>query len=137
MEQLGSYSDSLVLVFVVRYNCINCLLTQIWLKDAVQCQVCAMTCHKKCVAKCLMGTLCSPRGSHRRASALPEDVGQSRGLELLGPPTQVRRASAQPEIITTAADDGDKTPQVSPWCYCVMYFADKWRPLGQYSSLAD
>lgn len=67
-----------------------------------------------------MGTVCTPHGSHRRASALPEDVGQTRGLELLVPPTQVRRASAQPEIITTAADNGDRTPQVGPWSYIVM-----------------
>ncbi|PNF14527.1 hypothetical protein B7P43_G15458 [Cryptotermes secundus] len=86
---------------------------KIWLKDAVQCRDCAMTCHKKCVTKCQMGTVCTPHGSHRRASALPEDVGQTRGLELLVPPTQVRRASAQPEIITTAADNGDRTPQAS------------------------
>jgi hypothetical protein len=79
-----------------------------------------MTCHKKCVAKCQMGTVCIPHGSQRRASALPEDMGQSRGLELLVPPTQARRASAQPEIITTAADDGDHTPQVSLWSYVVM-----------------
>ncbi|XP_021925331.1 PDZ domain-containing protein 8 isoform X2 [Zootermopsis nevadensis] len=86
---------------------------KIWLKDAVQCRDCAMTCHKKCVAKCQVGTACTPHGSQRRASALPEDVGQSRGLELLVPPAQARRASAQPEIITTAADDGDRTPQAS------------------------
>lgn len=79
-----------------------------------------MTCHKKCVAKCQVGTACTPHGSQRRASALPEDVGQSRGLELLVPPAQARRASAQPEIITTAADDGDRTPQVSPWSYVVI-----------------
>ncbi|XP_069677414.1 PDZ domain-containing protein 8 isoform X2 [Periplaneta americana] len=83
---------------------------KIWLKDAVQCRDCAMTCHKKCVAKCQVDATCSARGAQRRASALPED-GQSRGLELLVPPAQPRRASAQPEIITTAADDGDSTPQ--------------------------
>lgn len=86
----------------------------------MQCRDCAMTCHKKCVAKCQVGTVCTPHGSQRRASALPEDVSQSQGLELLVPPTQARRASAQPEIITTTADDGGHTPQVSPWSYVVM-----------------
>lgn len=86
----------------------------------MQCRDCAMTCHKKCVTKCQMGTVCTPHGSQRRASALPEDVCQPRGLELLVPPTQARRASAQPEIITTAAGDGDCTPQVSPWNYVVL-----------------
>jgi len=67
-----------------------------------------------------MGTVCTKCGSQRRASALPEDVSQPRGLELLVPLTQARRASAQPEIITTAAGDGDCTPQVSPWSYVVL-----------------
>jgi len=67
-----------------------------------------------------MGTVCTKHGSQRRASALPEDVSQPRGLELLVPLTQARRASAQPEIITTAAGDGDYTPQVSPWSYVVL-----------------
>ena len=73
-----------------------------------------MTCHKKCVAKCQLGTVCSPHGAQRRASAISDDGGQSRGLELLVPSAQPRRASAQPEIITTSVDDGDITPQVSP-----------------------
>ncbi|PSN46043.1 hypothetical protein C0J52_07689 [Blattella germanica] len=90
---------------------------KIWLKDAVQCRECAMTCHKKCVAKCQVGTVCSPHGSQRRASALPEDGGQSRGLELLVPSSHQRRASAQPEIITTMADDGDTTPQHATSCW--------------------
>lgn len=68
-----------------------------------------------------MGTVCTMHGSQRRASALPEDVSQPRGLELLVPPAQARRASAQPEIITTAAGDGDCTPQVSPSSYVVLY----------------
>lgn len=68
-----------------------------------------------------MGTVCSTHGSQRRASALPEDVSQPRGLELLVPSAQARRASAQPEIITTAAGDGDCTPQVSPWSHVVLY----------------
>jgi len=87
---------------------------KIWLKDAVQCQDCAMTCHKKCVTKCQVGTVCTKHLSQRRASALPEDVSQPRGLELLVPLTQARRASAQPEIITTAAGDGDRSLQVRP-----------------------
>lgn len=66
-----------------------------------------------------MGTVCTKHGSQRRASALPEDLSQPRGLELLVPLTQARRASAQPEIITTAAGDGDCTPQVSLWSFVV------------------
>jgi hypothetical protein len=88
-----------------------------------------MTCHKKCVTKCQMSTVCMPHGSQRRASALPEDVSQSRGLELLVPPTQARRASAQPEIITTAVTDGDSMPQVSPWTYVVLCHM-VWSGLG-------
>lgn len=76
-----------------------------------------------------MSTVCMPHGSQRRASALPEDVSQSRGLELLVPPTQARRASAQPEIITTAVTDGDSMPQVSPWTYVVLCHM-VWSGLG-------
>nr|CAD7429133.1 unnamed protein product [Timema monikensis] len=83
-----------------RLTLFNC--PQIWLKDAVQCCDCSMTCHKKCVNKCQSTTTC---GFQRRASALPGDVT---GGDTLGvPQTQARRASAQPEIITTTADEGD------------------------------
>ncbi|XP_054272610.1 PDZ domain-containing protein 8 [Macrosteles quadrilineatus] len=54
---------------------------KIWLKDAFQCKGCAMTCHKKCVVKCLAVSSCG------------------------------RRASAQPEIVTTSADDNDTKPE--------------------------
>ncbi|XP_066999590.2 PDZ domain-containing protein 8 isoform X2 [Anabrus simplex] len=83
---------------------------KIWLKDAVQCRDCAMTCHKKCVTKCQGGTVCMPGGIQRRASALSEDVG-SRTSELAVPVTQPRRASAQPEIIMTAAEDDNSVSQ--------------------------
>ncbi|KAK7862818.1 hypothetical protein R5R35_000842 [Gryllus longicercus] len=56
---------------------------KIWLKDAVQCRDCAMTCHKKCVARCQEAAACS-------------------GGE---PSTTIRRLSAQPEIVTTAAEE--------------------------------
>nr|CAD7403184.1 unnamed protein product [Timema cristinae] len=83
-----------------RLTLFNC--PQIWLKDAVQCCDCSMTCHKKCVNKCQSTTTC---GFQRRASALPGDVT---GGDTLGvPQTQARRASAQPEIITTTADEGE------------------------------
>lgn len=53
-------------------------MLQIWLKDAFQCRGCAMTCHKKCVSKCLSLSSCG------------------------------RRASAQPEIVTTVVDEAAK-----------------------------
>lgn len=33
-------------------------LSQIWLKDAVQCIACQMCCHKKCINKCQNSTVC-------------------------------------------------------------------------------
>lgn len=33
---------------------------KIWLKDAVQCRDCSMTCHKKCITKCQNSTVCGP-----------------------------------------------------------------------------
>lgn len=33
---------------------------KIWLKDAVQCHDCSMTCHKKCITKCQNATVCGP-----------------------------------------------------------------------------
>lgn len=33
---------------------------KIWLKDAFQCKVCAMCCHKKCIIKCQNCTICGP-----------------------------------------------------------------------------
>ncbi|XP_050746431.1 PDZ domain-containing protein 8 isoform X2 [Drosophila biarmipes] len=33
---------------------------KIWLKDAMQCQECSMSCHKKCIVKCQMATVCGP-----------------------------------------------------------------------------
>ncbi|XP_063242954.1 PDZ domain-containing protein 8 isoform X2 [Bacillus rossius redtenbacheri] len=78
---------------------------KIWLKDAVQCQNCSMTCHKKCVVKCQSGTVC---GVQRRASTAPTDTTAP---DHLGVPPQSRRGSAQPEIITTAADDDEYVQQ--------------------------
>nr|CAI5826053.1 unnamed protein product [Callosobruchus analis] len=33
---------------------------KIWLKDAVQCRLCGMCCHKKCIVKCQTSTGCNP-----------------------------------------------------------------------------
>lgn len=33
---------------------------KIWLKDAVQCKECGMSCHKKCINKCQNSTICGP-----------------------------------------------------------------------------
>ncbi|ALC49610.1 CG10362 [Drosophila busckii] len=33
---------------------------KIWLKDAMQCKDCAFCCHKKCIAKCQIATVCGP-----------------------------------------------------------------------------
>lgn len=57
---------------------------KIWLKDAFQCRGCAMTCHKKCVSKCLTLSACG------------------------------RRASVQPEIITTVVADDQQPEQPEP-----------------------
>lgn len=63
---------------------------QIWLKDAFQCRGCAMTCHKKCVSKCLTLSACG------------------------------RRASVQPEIITTVVDDQQpEQPEPKPDQVCI------------------
>lgn len=32
---------------------------KIWLKEAAQCQKCNMSCHKKCIKKCQMSTVCT------------------------------------------------------------------------------
>ncbi|KAG5671946.1 hypothetical protein PVAND_002114 [Polypedilum vanderplanki] len=32
---------------------------KIWLKDAVQCRECSMSCHKKCIVRCQLSTVCS------------------------------------------------------------------------------
>ncbi|XP_046670278.1 PDZ domain-containing protein 8-like isoform X2 [Homalodisca vitripennis] len=44
--------------FVKATQCGFCF-KKIWLKDAFQCRGCAMTCHKKCVSKCLAVSSCS------------------------------------------------------------------------------
>ncbi|XP_034235149.1 PDZ domain-containing protein 8 [Thrips palmi] len=33
-------------------------MKKIWLKDAVQCRTCGMSCHKKCINKCMAGSSC-------------------------------------------------------------------------------
>ncbi|CAH1402067.1 unnamed protein product [Nezara viridula] len=52
---------------------------KIWLKDALQCEGCLMSCHKKCAVKAQAGPGCAR--------------------------TNPRRPSVQPEIITTPPDD--------------------------------
>ncbi|KAK9498335.1 hypothetical protein O3M35_002991 [Rhynocoris fuscipes] len=53
---------------------------KIWLKDALQCQGCLMSCHKKCAVKAQAGPGCA---------------------------RSVRRQSVQPEIITTSAEENN------------------------------
>ncbi|XP_046985794.1 PDZ domain-containing protein 8 isoform X1 [Schistocerca americana] len=71
---------------------------KIWLKDAVQCRSCDMTCHKKCVVKCQVSTLCE--GSQKTPTG-------NTSLQRSPSPTP-RRASVLPEIITSVAD-GDNS----------------------------
>ncbi|XP_073969066.1 PDZ domain containing 8 isoform X2 [Rhodnius prolixus] len=55
---------------------------KIWLKDALQCQGCLMSCHKKCAVKAQAGPGCA---------------------------RSIRRQSVQPEIITTSVDENNST----------------------------
>lgn len=87
-------------------------LTQIWLKDAVQCRSCKMTCHKKCVNKCQATAVCTPCEDDSLAM---QGISPAKG----------------PEIVTTEADEtvqatdiaASSTPQVlfqnnlSAWCF--------------------
>lgn len=59
---------------------------KIWLKDAVQCSDCLMSCHKKCMVKSQSSTVCS---------------GTNDGKENDDP------HSSQPEFKVTTADNGD------------------------------
>lgn len=47
-------------------------LPQIWLKDAVQCTACQMSCHKKCVSKCQNSTVCGS-GADSLSSPFPSN----------------------------------------------------------------
>ncbi|XP_059490447.1 PDZ domain-containing protein 8 isoform X2 [Neocloeon triangulifer] len=58
---------------------------KIWLKDAVQCKSCKMTCHKKCVTKCQATAVCVP---------CDDDQSISQGTS----PTKT------PEIVTTEVE---------------------------------
>jgi len=108
---------------------------QIWLNNAVQCRNCALSCHKKCVAKCLASLVCqggaspsapaspSPPNPVSNAEALGATLEHRRSAPnagagdldeslLLPSSEQPRRASIQPEIITTSADDAEPVQQV-------------------------
>ncbi|CAB3380997.1 Hypothetical predicted protein [Cloeon dipterum] len=61
---------------------------KIWLKDAVQCRSCKMTCHKKCVVKCQATAVCVP---------IEEDQCLLQGMS----PTKT------PEIVTTEVEGGE------------------------------
>lgn len=67
---------------------------KIWLKDAVQCRSCDMTCHKKCVVKCQVSTLCEG----------PQKTPTGNTSLQRSPSPTPRRASVLPEIITSVAD---------------------------------
>lgn len=60
---------------------------KIWLKDAVQCKECSMSCHKKCMLKSQTSTVCS---------------GTNEGKE------NDESLSNQPEFKVTGADGGDE-----------------------------
>ncbi|CAL1537937.1 unnamed protein product, partial [Lymnaea stagnalis] len=42
---------------------------KIWMKDAFKCRTCNMVCHKKCLVKCLLNTICTEHGVRKRSSA--------------------------------------------------------------------
>lgn len=119
---------------------------KIWLKDAVQCRACGMSCHKKCINKCLIGSSCvgslsqgssvnkTNAGSsvssgkvHRHSlgdadmtGAFLEHRGSASGpvpnfsdgdtLSVTLPKDQPRRASIQPEIVMTSAENVASPP---------------------------
>ncbi|GFO30816.1 PDZ domain-containing protein 8, partial [Plakobranchus ocellatus] len=39
---------------------------KIWMKDAFKCRTCSMVCHKKCLVKCLVNTVCTESGVRKR-----------------------------------------------------------------------
>uniref|UniRef100_A0A1A9VUM5 PDZ domain-containing protein 8 n=1 Tax=Glossina austeni TaxID=7395 RepID=A0A1A9VUM5_GLOAU len=45
---------------------------KIWLKDAVQCRECFMSCHKKCINKCQNATVCGPVDCSSALQQTPE-----------------------------------------------------------------
>jgi hypothetical protein len=45
---------------------------KIWLKDAVQCRECSMSCHKKCIIRCQLSTVCSGGMDDLSQSPQPE-----------------------------------------------------------------
>lgn len=47
---------------------------KIWLKDAVQCKDCAMSCHKKCITKCQNSTICGPVDAVAASAAVMPSV---------------------------------------------------------------
>ncbi|KAE8751360.1 hypothetical protein FOCC_FOCC001931 [Frankliniella occidentalis] len=109
---------------------------KIWLKDAVQCRVCGMSCHKKCVNKCLVSSSCgstngkstgsnttlSSGKGHRHSlgdadvtGAFIEQRGSSQGPSPEGEGgDQPRRASIQPEIVMTSAEEVASVPTQGP-----------------------
>ncbi|KAH8368794.1 hypothetical protein KR084_006023 [Drosophila pseudotakahashii] len=92
---------------------------KIWLKDAMQCRECSMSCHKKCIVKCQMATVCGPVDCSGSTSAMisrpeftitqadpdnPEILdGSTTGSSLLD-----ETASVASSVVSTAASGGDQ-----------------------------
>ncbi|XP_055895570.1 PDZ domain-containing protein 8-like [Biomphalaria glabrata] len=41
---------------------------KIWMKEAFKCKICQMVCHRKCLAKCLINTICTEQGAQKKLS---------------------------------------------------------------------
>jgi hypothetical protein len=103
LEQLNVISAlrRLLLNTPKQYAYLKSQSSQIWLKDAVQCRSCKMTCHKKCVNKCQATAICAPCDDDPLAM---HGISPARGPEIVT--TEADETALATEIATT------HTPQV-------------------------
>jgi len=96
---------------------------KIWLKDAMQCQECSMSCHKKCIVKCQMATVCGPvdcSGSTATMASRPEfTITQADNPEILDGSSTTGSApldetSAGAASSATSASGGDQSQIQTP-----------------------
>lgn len=92
---------------------------KIWLKDAMQCQECSMCCHKKCIVKCQMATVCGPvdcTGSMPATSSTPSMASRPEFTITQADNPQIVDSStgATPFDETSAASGGDQGQIQSP-----------------------
>ncbi|BES92960.1 PDZ [Nesidiocoris tenuis] len=95
---------------------------KIWLKDALQCQGCTMSCHKKCAIKAQAGAGCARKS--RRPSVQPEIVTPSTEESLTQGRTlgnlianvanrSLRRAGSATNLVPPGMDGSSSTSSVS------------------------